>query len=123
MPEKMFETRIRRGQRYLDTVGETYTYTTRYGLREVYNENDLTLPTGAIFYSDMEDDVRQIYIRCRTGASTALYHTCHADVYWSDGLGVDIRFLKEAMPEWDAIFEAAHDLAISWRANAEGGAL
>lgn len=110
-------------QNTLENIGDTLTYSTRYGLKEVYRESSLTRPTGKIYYTGFEYDARWILIRCVTDAYPAPYQTCEADVNWPDGLGIEFRFLKEAMPEWEAIFEFAHDLAVSWRLNAVDGAL
>jgi len=82
----------------------------------------LARPTGSIYYTGFEDDARWIFIACRTDAGTAPYLTCKADVTWPDGLVIEFRFLKEAMPEWEEIVETAHDLAVSWLKNAVGGA-
>lgn len=110
-------------QNTLENIGETLTYSTKYGLKEIYRESDLTRPTGKIYYTGFEDDARWIFIRCVTDAYPAPYQTCRASMSWLDGLSIDIRFLKEAMPEWEAIIEAAHDLAVSWQENVSAGGI
>lgn len=111
-----------RRQDGLESIGETLTYTTKYGLNLIYRESDLTHPRGTFYYTNTATDERQHYFACDTDMNIKPYQTCKAIVYWPDGLGLEIRFLKEAMPEWEAIIETAHDLAISWRANAESEA-
>ena len=110
-------------QKTLENIGETLTYSTRYGLKEIYRESDLARHTGSIYYTGFEDDVRWISMRCVSDAYTAPYQTCRANIIWPDGLSLELRFLKEAMPEWEAIAAAGHELAVSWQQNAVDGGL
>jgi len=104
-------------QEWAERSGETYIWSTKYNLREFYVEGHVLKQFGTIHYINLENDERYISLRCPTDAYPAPYHTCRANVSWPDGLQLDIRFLEEAMPEWEVIIETAHDLAISWQEN------